>query len=222
MPRFHAQDDVLFDYASGSLPAPVSLLVAAHLSFCGQCRDDVASIETIGGAYLEAIDPVPMEAGALESAFDRLAGAEVETSTGTGQNAGPKFADGLDRLPSPLSRFLAARDRATVWTRRARGIEEIDVIADDDRFSASLMRIQPGVSIPNHTHTGEELTLVLQGGFSDGHGHYGPGDVCHADPDLSHMPVADPDAPCLCLVVADGPVKLTGLVGRMLNPFLKL
>ncbi len=164
MPRFHAQDDVLFDYASGSLPAPVSLLVAAHLSFCGQCRDDVASIETIGGAYLEAIDPVPMEAGALESAFDRLAGAEVETSTGTGQNAGPKFADGLDRLPSPLSRFLAARDRATVWTRRARGIEEIDVIADDDRFSASLMRIQPGVSIPNHTHTGRNLRWFCKAG----------------------------------------------------------
>jgi putative transcriptional regulator len=213
MPRFHVQEDLLVDYASGSLPRPVALLVAAHLSFCDQCRREVATYETIGGAYLETIDPIPMAADALEAALAGL---------GDG-NARPRPAPGdAGDARLPLSSFVEGRIRENSWTRRARGIEEIEMIAEDDHFSASLLRIQPGVSIPNHTHTGEELTLVLQGGFTDSRGHYGPGDVCRADADISHGPVADSDGPCLCLVVAYGPVKLTGLVGRMLSPFLKL
>ena len=221
MPRFHVQEDLLVDYASGALPAPVSLLVASHLTFCRRCRDEVGEFEAVGGLMLDDIDAIAMAADALDQALDGLNDDSPETDQIPGSTRIAKSVDGTV-LPAPLIEAIGGEVGMISWTRRAKGVEEATLVTGDGGYSASLMRIQPGVSIPDHTHTGEELTLVLSGGFSDASGHYDAGDVCHADPEISHAPVADPGEACLCLVVADGPVKLTGLVGRMLNPFLKL
>lgn len=222
MPRFHVREDLLLDYASGSLPAPVSLLVATHLTLCPDCRDAVSGFEMIGGALLEDIDPIAMAADALEAALEDLEGepvdgAEPDDPSNTHDNAAETLP-----IPRALSGLLDGPIDEIAWKRRARGIAEATLPSDDGRFSASLLRIDPGIAIPSHTHDGEELTLVLRGGFSDAAGYYGRGDICHANADVTHAPVANPGEVCLCLVVADGSVKLTGLVGRMLNPFLKL
>jgi putative transcriptional regulator len=222
MPRFHIQDDLLVDYASGSLPVPVSLLVSSHLTLCTDCRRSVTELEKIGGALLEGIDPVAMAADALEATLDGLDSNPVEARAEAGSREQGHDTSEREPIPLALSRLFDGPMDDLAWKRRARGIDEIEVPCGDEHFSASLLRIQPGVSIPNHTHKGEELTLVLRGGFSDALGHYGRGDVCHASAAVAHAPAADAGEVCLCLVVADGPVKLTGLVGRMLNPFLKL
>ena len=78
-----------------------------------------------------------------------------------------------------------------------------------------------GRGLPVHRHGGNEYTLVLAGGFADGRERFDRGDVCVADPSVEHKPVADADQSCVCLVVAEAPVVLTGLLGRLLNPFLK-
>jgi putative transcriptional regulator len=221
MPRFHVQEDLLIDYASGALPAPISLLVASHLTFCRRCRDEVGEFEAIGGMMLEDLNPIAMAADALEQALDGLNDADAVADQAATSTSIAKRGESTG-LPAPLLNAFGGEMGGISWARRAKGIEEATLATDDVRYSASLMRIQPGVSIPNHTHEGEELTLVLGGGFSDGGAHYGAGDVCRADAEISHAPVADPGEACLCLVVADGPVRLTGLVGRMLNPFLKL
>lgn len=33
--------------------------------------------------------------------------------------------------------------------------------------------------------------------------------------------MADPDGECLCLAVTEAPMRLTGVVGRLIAPFLK-
>jgi putative transcriptional regulator len=86
----------------------------------------------------------------------------------------------------------------------------------------SLLRIAAGKSIPQHTHEGDELLLVLSGSFEDGRAGYARGDVCAADASVDHAPVADRATDCLCLHVANAPIKLTGPFGRLLNPLLKL
>ena len=75
--------------------------------------------------------------------------------------------------------------------------------------------------MPRHTHGGEEITLVLAGAFSDEHGFYERGDVAVANENIEHRPVAHASGDCICLAVTDAPVRLTGGVGRLLNPFLK-
>ena len=76
--------------------------------------------------------------------------------------------------------------------------------------------------MPFHTHEGCEFTLVLQGGYHDGDVGYARGDFQFADSSLNHSPVADPGEPCLCLAVLDAPMRLTGRIGRLVNPFIRL
>jgi putative transcriptional regulator len=222
MPRFHVQEALLLDYASGTLPSPVSLLVATHLTLCPVCRGAVGNIEMIGGALLDGIDPIAMTADALDVALDAVEAAPVETVESAGSMGHDSRDPGVAPIPLALSAVLDGPTDGLAWKRRARGIAEVELACADDGYFASLLRIDPGVAIPTHTHEGEEITLVLRGKFTDEAGQYGRGDVCHADAGITHAPVADPDGSCLCLVVADGSVKLTGLVGRILNPFLGL
>jgi putative transcriptional regulator len=71
--------------------------------------------------------------------------------------------------------------------------------------------------MPRHTHRGEELTLVLQGSFSDAAGNYARGDVATANAEIDHQPLAGAGELCLCLAVEEEPLRLTGIVGRALN-----
>jgi putative transcriptional regulator len=84
-----------------------------------------------------------------------------------------------------------------------------------------LVRFRAGLDIGTHTHEGAEISVVLQGGFTDVPGHYGPGDVAVVDPTVSHSPVADDGEDCILLVAAEGaslPVSPLGkLVGRLVR-----
>ena len=46
--------------------------------------------------------------------------------------------------------------------------------------------------------------------------------MSEADSHVDHRPVADEDEDCLCLIVTDAPLRLTGWLGRLLNPFIRI
>jgi putative transcriptional regulator len=101
-----------------------------------------------------------------------------------------------------------------------RGVEMAELGVGDAEHTR-LLRIAPGTAIPRHTHGGSEVTLILDGGYRDCGENYARGDVQVADPSVDHAPVADEDGPCLCLAVTDARLRLTGPVGRLINPFVK-
>ena len=96
------------------------------------------------------------------------------------------------------------------------------ILAADRQGSARLLFIPPGQAVPDHGHNGLELTLVLQGSFSDATGHFGVGDLEIADQDLQHIPTADPGAPCICLAATDAPLRFRSLLPRMLQPLFRI
>lgn len=227
---FHPPAELLVAYAAGSLDEARSLLVATHLTLCPTCRHDVASLESLGGGLLEEQEPAPLSHDALESILARLDETPPAPPPQAGRPAVAAMAapmaahDGTASppLPRPLLAYLGdgGLDGLT-WRRMGAGIESATVL-ETPVARAHLFRIGGGVRIPDHGHRGNELTLVLAGGFTDPSGHYKRGDVANAGSDTEHHPVADADETCLCLAVTDAPLRLTGLVGRLLNPFLKL
>ena len=76
--------------------------------------------------------------------------------------------------------------------------------------------------MPDHGHNGMELTLVLQGAFSDEDGYFARGDIEIAHEDVDHMPVADISQDCICLAVTDAPLRFKGLLPRLAQPFLRI
>ena len=71
--------------------------------------------------------------------------------------------------------------------------------------------------VPQHTHEGSELTLVLEGAFRDKTGRYARGDLALADGSIEHRPVAEPGEDCMCLTVTDAPLRLTGTETALLR-----
>ncbi len=78
-----------------------------------------------------------------------------------------------------------------------------------------LLRVKPGVAMPRHAHRGTELTLVLEGAFSDETGRHGPGDLVEMEGEESHRPVAEGTADCVCLIATQGRLRFGGLLGAL-------
>ena len=68
-----------------------------------------------------------------------------------------------------------------------------------------------------HTHTGTELTLVLEGSFSHEGGRFGPGDFGYGDDEVDHRPIVGDEGPCLCLVAMTGDLRMNGFLSRWLE-----
>ncbi|MBI1179415.1 MAG: anti-sigma factor [Alphaproteobacteria bacterium] len=207
-------DALLLDYASGALPEGPALAVATMLALDPRARAGYRALEAAGGALLAALEPQPVSAGLRDATLARL-----DESPATPLARPPSPAAGA--LPAPLRRYAPDGLDGLRWTRWGKSVQEAVLPLGDRSHRATLLRIAPGQGVLHHEHTGTEYTVVIAGGFSDDTGHYGPGDLQLCDPSVVHRPVADPDAECLCLGVLSAPIRGTGLVGRLVNPFLK-
>lgn len=212
----HPPHEMIVEYANGSLPEAESLLVASHASMCAACREEISALEDIGGGLLESGEEAPVAEDALAHVLARIDRPEPEPA------AAPIEFDIETRrtVPPPLRPLLAGSLAALHWRRLGRGLRQAD-LPDYGGGRVSLLEIRASQKVAAHTHTGNEYTLVLRGGYRDGDAHYVAGDIAVADPSIDHAPVADDDGSCLCVTIRDGRTRLTGPVGRLFNPFVR-
>lgn len=219
-PSHHPGDTLLIDYAGGALCEGASLAVAIHLAFCPSCRHEVAEMEAVGGALLDDLEPEPLSNGCLEALMARLDHERPAPCRPV-----PKPSAAQSRYPEPLRSYLRGRlgrDGRIAeegWRFLQPGMRGLDLLSGPNG-TTRLIRMKGGVGVPRHTHGGIELTVVLEGGFSDEFGAFLPGDLAIGDPSLVHRPVSDPEG-CLCLATTIGGLRLTGPVGRLFNRFIK-
>ncbi|MEM7026181.1 MAG: ChrR family anti-sigma-E factor [Pseudomonadota bacterium] len=214
-PTHHPSEEMLLDYASGAQREPVALLVATHLAMCPLCRERIGELEAVGGALLEELPPEPVDDDSLAMLLARIERPEPKVEPP------PPVDGGAIVLPQPLRGYVGGSMKHLEW-RRMGPIAEARLLTNSEGFTTRLLKIKAGTAMPSHTHAGNEMTLVLQGGFSDVTGHYVRGDVAEADSDVDHRPIADEGEDCLCLAVTDAPLRLTSRIGRMLNPFVRI
>jgi putative transcriptional regulator len=199
-------DALLAEYAVGSLPRSLHVLIQAHLEMNPSSERFVSGLEAAKGASLEGLAPRPLSR--RDAMLDAIMALTPEA---------PDTGDGDDAVFSPaLRRYFGRPSNSIPWRTVMPGVREWTV-EDEDGIEAKLYWIKAGRTIPSHTHEGQEVTLVLQGGFTDIAGHYARGDVAVADEDIDHKPVADEDADCICFAVTDAPLRLTGPVASFLR-----
>lgn len=214
LPNHHPGDALLMDYASGCLGEAGGLVVATHMALCPGCRLAVGEMEAVGGALLDALEPDSLAPGAFDALLARL---DDPVPAGPPQRRPDTGI--VPVIPEPLRRHVGGDPAAMRWRRLAPGFQYVDIpLSHGER--ARLIRMRGGAAVPRHSHDGLELALVLDGGFSDALGQFARGDVAVGDGSIDHRPLADPEG-CLCLSVTLGRLRLTGAVGRFLNPFLR-
>lgn len=205
-------DELLLAYATGALPEAPALLVATHATLNPAVRARLRAFEAVGGELLEQQDPVAMSGGAKAALLARLDEPPAPA---------PSATAGRDpQLPAPLAALLPDRLERLAWRRRLPGLKDWDLPALTGG-KARLMWVAGKTAIPRHTHRGLELTLVLEGAFRDGATRFAAGDLQIADEGIDHRPTVTDAAACLCLVVTDAPVRLTGRVGRLFNRLVR-
>ena len=208
--RHHLSEPLLMAYAAGNLPEAFGLAVATHISMCDECRAQASALDAVGGAVIEDCDVVAIADGALEAVMARPSTPE-------------RMAQAKPRgnVPAPLSDYIG-RDFANVkWRPLGMGVRQA-ILKTSRTASARLLYIPAGQAMPDHGHRGMELTLVLQGAFSDAEDRFGPGDIEIATADLEHKPVADAGMACICLAVTDAPLRFMGLIPRLLQPLFRI
>lgn len=217
-------------FAAGQLTNALGIQAACHLESCQQCRDKVRLYEQLGGDLLDTCTPVEVDTQAKSKLLQTLHQQQNSNHPITSMLSHDDEWDAIyktqlahanQRLPKPLQRFVPDYYENLPWSGFSKSIQSYDLPFSDEQYSARFYKIAAGKELPQHTHRGNEFTLVLAGSFSDLSGDYHPGDFVLADSSTHHQPKAHSKEDCICFAVTDAPLKMTGFFGRMLNPFLK-
>jgi putative transcriptional regulator len=209
----HPTEETLASFVRGSLDDGRRVLVAAHVELCASCSRLVAASDHIAGSILEAAAPAQLEGNALQKALTRIDRVAVD-------HARPSRGAADTR---PFGLKAISDYEIGPWRRIGPGVHWRSVAVPADKGARVFMlKATPGTRLPNHTHTGSELTLILQGAFSHGGGHFGVGDFEEADGMVEHQPVVEAGAECICLVAMEGQLRLLGLFGRFIQPFVRM
>lgn len=200
-------DSLIARYVAGNLPTPARVLVASHLELKPRSRALARGLETMAGEELEHEAPLPLMDGKrrLDAILRSDPPAAIKVPTASTNAV----------FPRALRDFVGFDADSTPWRTKLPGFREYD-FGEIEGFHVSLFWIRPGRRIPTHTHGGVELSLVLDGAFTDVHGRYGRGDISIADETVEHRPTAETERPCIGMAITDAPLKLTGSIPQRL------
>lgn len=215
--KHHLTDALLMAYSAGELPEAFNLVVATHVSLCDECRARLASFDAVGGAVLEECEDASMTPDALAATMERIrmgSGAPIHTDAATRRDLSALF-------PAPLRDYVGGDIDAVKWRPVGGGVRQAILPTSKDA-SVRLLHIPAGAAVPDHGHRGLELTQVLKGAFRDEHDRFGAGDIEVATEADVHTPVAEPGEDCICLAATDAPLKFTGLLPRLAQPFFRI
>ena len=195
----------------GDDPA-IRLLADTVTALRADAAFDTRSQDLAAGALLADETPAGLDADALEAVMAQIDAASGRDLAARARAAKGRWAEEIAALPSPLREAaLDALDHAD-WQFLGFGIRRLPLRIQGGGF-AELMRVEPGAGVADHDHAADELTLIVTGGYHDGHAHYGAGEVSLAQPSFIHAPKADPDEVCYLLAVTYGPARFQGVFG---------
>ncbi len=216
----HPSIEMLCEFATGRIDTGSSILIAAHLGMCSACQQHIRILNAVGGVFLNDAIPEVMSDDALAHVLARIdVMSEHETRNTTTQ---PHYDGKAQEIPPYLPQ-PARLHRLSRWQWIGPGIHRRSLeLPEASGARVFLLKAAPGTRMPDHTHTGTELTLVLKGAFRHAGGRYGPGDFDEADDTVDHQPIVEAGEECVCLVAMQGSLALKGNLGRLLQPLISV
>lgn len=212
--RHHPSESWLLDFAMGHLPELFEAVIRAHVGVCPQCRDVVRFAERLGGNLLCVIPgaDTTLDAKAICERHEQ----EVAHAGAISRAEDVALTGDIEQL---VSTYLNSTLEALPWKRIGGGLR-ICRLAERNGTRMWMLRGQPGTVLPEHTHAGSELTLVLKGAYFCGSDIYRAGDIEDADESTEHQPVITRGDECICLAVTEGSLRFRGWLPRVVQPFV--
>lgn len=207
----HPDDEVLELYVNGALSQGMNIFVRTHLHFCPRCRERVELLEMIAGELL-CTDGTSVEVS--PNSYQNVLKIIEESERTKAEEPTTNISGGA--MPTMINNLVGGTSDNIPWRFRLPGISDYQ-ISNDNGEEISLLKAEPGAKIFQHTHEGDEATLVLSGSLQDGDKIFRAGDVSMVDETHTHNPSIIGTEPCICLIVMSGKVKFTGRFTRAFN-----
>lgn len=225
MINHHPSSDRLAAFSAGTLPLSEALCLSAHLEHCHQCRQQVKRLNNVGSELMHQLSPtsVPDELRArVMSRINETPAEAVSNSQAVSDSRTNDIMADDNGVPRCLRSLIPQGYDQLNWKRLSPSIHAAKLCSDVNGSKIEMIRIQPGGQVASHNHTGEEITLVLKGSFSDEAGIYRQGDIIFRNKDDKfHRPMASQDAECICLTAVESPIQFTGFFARLFNPLIR-
>lgn len=215
--KHHPALELLEQYIEASLAPELSLAIAAHLDLCPHCQRIKMDLEAEAGAALVSLPEAQSTKTDWEQMLEFItAQPEMAAQMEKRQPFALQIQNSEMLVPASLKPLLQNKLK---WFNLG-GISTAK-LAGEDQHNVSLLYIRKNSEIPQHTHLGLEITLVLKGKIYDESGCYGEGDLLINTPDHTHTPRTMSED-CLCLSVLTAPLKFKKGLTRLLNPLQHL
>jgi putative transcriptional regulator len=215
-------ETVLIHYAAGHLRPSEALLVACHVALNPAARRKLEAYEAIG-AKMICEDAAAETAEVSRECFDKIM-ARIESPAPVAEPPPRTPMQRDEAIPPSVMALLCGNctERSIRWQKLQSGVEAVSLhvpAGSPCRHRLRLLRLAPHQQTPPHRHGGREMTLVLQGSFSDHTGSYDAGDLVVIDsPSFAHAPKAGPQG-CLCLTLTEAPLRFVQTRIRFFNFF---
>lgn len=220
MIKHHPSFELIQSFVNGDLPASLSIGITLHAEMCPLCQQKIAQLtEQVAENYFEnesSEQSISASSETLDLEFnvdDMIAGItdsiEVD-EVSLDVNKTLSFKNKVYELPKALNNISLGKTANIGKLSRAR------LQLDEDEIHTNLLHINPGGGVPEHTHKGFELTVLLEGSFSDHKGEYTKGDFIMLDGTFIHQPISEKG--CLCYTVANDALHFTQGINKLLNP----
>ncbi|MEM9014339.1 MAG: ChrR family anti-sigma-E factor [Pseudomonadota bacterium] len=213
------EDEWLAAFAAGTLSDAKRLVISCHASLRHDVSDRLYQMDEIGGALLESAD-----AQSLSDDFvDRFWTNANDNSVGRVEKRADDFVEasaGDDRgwMPDALRDHLRRNNIELQWRFAGPGVRKAAIGETADGERLYLLRARGGTEMPEHSHNGEEWTLILQGGYHVGQDGFTVGDLHREDENCEHQPVVDQGEECISLVAVEGRLRFGNPLVRALQP----
>ncbi|MCY4043930.1 MAG: ChrR family anti-sigma-E factor [Cellvibrionales bacterium] len=213
----HPDSLTLTAFAAGSIDTYEGLCIATHIENCPECKRHMKQLELVGASILTEAKDSFVASDVKNKTLDAI----KQAPQGTPQPTKKHQARNTD-VPKVLTKWIPEGFGQLEWVKVNRQLATYDLTANKRGPRVSLVKVSAGGQMPHHRHSGKEITVILQGSFSDEDGIYTEGDYLVRESHENHSPVASLDKDCICLTLLDGPIELTGFFSKLLNPWLRL
>ncbi len=195
------KNQLIFDFASGSLGLSKSIFASTYLYLNTKASHLNSTFENILGDNLLENEDAPISKFKYSDCISNKSATTKENK----------------HIDSPLSKIVGPLHKIN-WNQIYKGFSEFKLnIVDKEELK--LIKMDPGTSVPLHSHGGKEYILVLYGSFCDEYGEYSKGDMQINDQRIKHTPVASKEDGCICLTITENDVIFFGRYGSFLNLF---
>nr|WP_136250104.1 ChrR family anti-sigma-E factor [Ningiella ruwaisensis] len=224
MIRFHPTSRALAGFAEGLIAPNESLVVSAHCDMCHSCRNKVKTMaESVAQAYLsepsQTSNAVDNELANMFDAIVSRPEIEIRSKRTSADFRKTVKVNGKSfTVPQSLQRYAASMGS---WSQLIGKLWQAPVMIGGKNL-ANFIYMEKGGSVPEHTHIGNELTLVIDGTFSDGLNAYETGDFIALSTSDTHTPAANMHEGCLVFSIIDEPLHFTSGWAKLINPLSHL